>query len=112
MTWVVDTFLDLAIYIAGFISDAVYILVNTITYPFIFFFTQINNIFKLIYSAFTGLFNTIWDTFNILYEFTTNLFTSIFPSLWTTLILLGLTIVFCLRLYYFIKDISILGNKI
>ena len=112
MVWLIDTLEDLGKSIATYISEALEALINALIHPFIYLITWIGNIIKLIFDAFTNLFSTIWNTFNILYDFTSNIFSQLFPCVWTTIILLGITIIFLLRLYYFIKDISILGNKI
>jgi phage-related protein len=112
MVWLIDNFEDLGKSIATYISEALEALINALIHPVIYLITWLGNIVKLIFDAFTNLFNTIWNTFNILYDFTSNIFTQLFPNVWTTIILLGISILFLLRLYYFIKDISILGNKI
>ena len=112
MNWLIDNLLDLALSIAEYISQAVYTLVQCIFYPIELIFCWIGNILKLIINSFIGLFDSLWNIFDMLYIFSSNTLNSLFPNIWTTIILLGLTIVFLLRLYYFIKDISILGNKI
>ena len=108
----IENFGDLANAIALYISEALEALINAFIHPIIYLVTWLGNIVKLIFDAFVNLFSTIWNTFDILYNFTSNIFTGLFPNIWTTIILLGITIIFLLRLYYFIKDISILGNKI
>jgi hypothetical protein len=34
------------------------------------------------------------------------------PYIWLTIILIGFSVVFILRIYWFLKDVSILGNKV
>lgn len=112
MAWLIDNFEDLAKSIALYISEGIEALINAFIHPVIYLITWLGNIVKLIFNAFINLFSTIWNTFDILYNFVSNILTGLFPNIWTTIILLGITIVFLLRLYFFIKDISILGTKI
>lgn len=112
MVWLVDSLKDLALSISKYISQAVETLANLIIHPVLYIGVWISNIIKLIFNAIIGLINTIWNTFDILYTYITNILIAMIPNAWTTIILLGLTIVFLLRIYYFLKDVSILGNKI
>lgn len=112
MVWVIENLKDLSISIAVYISQAVESLVNALTHPFIYSVIWMENIIKIIINSIIGMLNSIWNTFDILYIFLTNLLVSLLPNAWTTIILIGVSIVFLLRLYYFIKDVSILGNKI
>lgn len=112
MVWLIDELVDLALSIAEYLTQGIYTLVYCILYPIQVLFYWIGNTLKLILNTFVAFFATIWNTFNIMYDFLSNTLTSLFPNVWTTIILLGLTIVFLLRIYYFVKDISILGNKI
>lgn len=112
MVFLIDNLVDLALAIGEYISQAIEILINAIIHPFKYIIIWLGNIVKLIFDTFVALFNTLWNTFDIMYNFISNLLTGFFPNIWTTIILIGITIVFLLRIYYFIKDISILGNKI
>lgn len=112
MVFLIEKLVDLALAIAEYIGQAVKTLVNCLLYPFQCIFTGLINIVLIIIDVFKSLIITMWDTFDIIYDFIYNLFTDLFPNIWITLVLLGLTIVFLLRIYHFIKDISIVGNKI
>lgn len=112
MVFYIEYLVDLAIAIGEYITQAIYTLIYCILYPFQCICTGFLNVITLIIDTFINLISTMWNTFNILYDYIYNLFTSLFPNIWITLVLLGVTIVFLLRIYYFIKDISILGFKI
>lgn len=76
----------------------------------------------LIISLFGGLMLCVTDLFGMITDIIalggsiigliTNTIGALFPSVWTTLIILGVTLVILLRIYSFLKDISILGFKI
>jgi hypothetical protein len=59
-----------------------------------------------------GLMNAIIDVGNSLSGMFTQTFTGVFPSAWVAILGTILTINIALRVYYFAKDISILGFKI
>lgn len=103
MVWLIDDLKDLALSIAEYISQAIYTLVYCILYPFQVFFYWMGNILKLIFETFITFFETLWNTFNITYNFISDTLISLFPNVWTTIILLGVSITFLLRLYYFIR---------
>jgi hypothetical protein len=112
MGWIIESLRDLGVSIAEYITQGIYTLIYCILYPIQILFYWIGNTLKLILNTFVAFFTTMWNTFNIMYDYLSNTLTSLFPNVWTTIILIGLTIVFLLRIYYFVKDISILGNKI
>lgn len=112
MVFIIEELVHLALAISEYISQAVQTIINCFLYPFQCIFTWIKNIITLIIDSFTSLISTIWNTFDIIYDYIYNLLTLLFPNIWVTLILLGVTIVFLLRIYHFLKDIHILGNSI
>lgn len=94
------------------LGDLLYNLVYLVLYPAIRIFNMLLNAvisaldeLRLLYHSIIGLgytvSNLIINTFGVL-----------FPATWTTLILLGVVIVVVLRVYFFVKDISIAGFKI
>lgn len=94
--------------LGSLLFNAVYMLL----YPFIsfvnIFITAVVrsfNEFLLLYNSLSGL---MWNITNLITS-TLGLF---FDDAWTSLILLGISIVFILRIYSFVKDISIFGNKL
>lgn len=112
MVWLIDDLLNLALSISTYISQALYTLVNCVLYPIQLIFSWIGNIINIVITAVTSLISSITATFGILYNFISNVFTDMMPALWLLIILLGLTIVFLLRIYHFLKDVHILGNSI
>jgi len=65
-----------------------------------------------IIGSLAGVMNAIIDVGNSLTGMFTNTFTGVFPSAWVAILGTILTINIALRVYYFAKDISILGFKI
>ena len=108
----IESFLDLALSIAEYISQGVYSVVSCLFYPVQVLLYWIDNIMKLVWNIFVELLSSWWCIFDIMYSYVSTSIVSFIPSMWSVIILLGLSIVFTLRLYYFIKDISILGFKI
>lgn len=95
-----------------YLGDLLYNIVTAIFYIpmklillIISIINHIINVFIELYIALTGLITNV-------YNYISNLFTGILPYSWITLILLGFLLVGILRIYHFIKDISIFGNKI
>lgn len=86
--------------------------VNALLYPLNSFFSMIWGWISLILNAVLGLYHSIILFFNSITSFITSISSIMFPGTWGTLILIGLSIVFLLRLYYFLKDVEIMGFKI
>jgi len=112
MVWIIENLQNLALSISEYITQAIYTLVHCLFYPFQLILSWIDKISKLIINTLVSFIGVLWDSFHIVYDFVTNMFIGMLPSLWITLILLAITIIFTLRLYHFIKDISIAGFKI
>lgn len=87
-------------------------LLNALLYPFYSVLHMIWGWIVIIISAITGLYNAIMGLFSILVSFITSVSDIMFPGQWGTFIVIGLTIVFALRVYYFLKDVSIGGFKL
>ena len=112
MTFIIDELVDLMHGILTALSQAVETLINCIFYPFQVIFTWIGNIAKLIFDTVINFFSSLWGLFDLMYSFLSNNFLSFLPLVWVSIILVGVTIVFLLRLYFFLKDVSIAGFKI
>jgi hypothetical protein len=87
-------------------------LLFALLYPFQVIVEHLRNILDIVIDAFYGLVITFQAFFDAVYFLVSGILTSLFPSTWSALILLMLSIVFLLRLYWFLKDVSILGNKV
>ena len=112
MAWIIDSFLGLAQAISSFISQAIEILINCLFYPFERVLYWLGAIINLFIECFVGIISSLWNIYTILYDFLSSILVSIMPYTLTVIILTGITIVFLFRIYHFIKDVSILGNKI
>jgi len=66
---------------------------------------QIWNAFVALYQAFYGLIMSVIDLF-------TDFLGALFPSAWVALMVIMALIVFVLRIYHFLKDVSLWGFKI
>ena len=112
MVWLIDNLRDLGVSIAAYISDAVIAILMGLWYPFGLILSWIDYVVTYVYSAFVGLISALGVSSSLIYSFLSSSLTSLFPSSWVVVLLLGVSIVVVLRLYFFIKDISIAGFKI
>lgn len=108
----IDNLLELALSIGEFISQGAYAIVICLFYPLQVSFYWITSILGAMWNPFIDFFGAFAVINSTLFNHVTSSITSMLPSAWTLIIILGLTIVFTLRLYYFVKDISILGFKV
>lgn len=106
MSWSIDNLLEHAQAISSFISQAVETLIDCLFYPFQRFFYWLSAITDIIINAINGVFDSLWNIFNIIYNFIADILTNIFPYSTLILVLTGLTIMFLLKIYYFIR-----GNR-
>lgn len=112
MGWLINELLDLALVICIYISQAIEVLVDCLFYPLERIFYWLSAILNLIIECITGIINSLWNIFTIIYDFIGCIFSAILPYTLFLIIATGLTIVFLFRIYHFIKEIEILGNKI
>lgn len=112
MSWVVDSFLGLAQAISSFISQGIETLIDCLFYPVQRIFYWLSTITDIIINSIMGIINSFWDMFTILYNFISGIISDMLPYTFTVIILLGLTIMFLLRLHKFLKEVSIMGNKV
>ncbi|SFM90783.1 hypothetical protein [Methanolobus profundi] len=91
-----------------FLSELLYALL----YPLEVIFRHLTNIIQIIIGAFVGLISSLFTFFNSVYSMISTFVSLWMPSVWIILILIMLGIAFVLRIYWFLKDIEILGNKI
>jgi hypothetical protein len=87
-------------------------LLYALLYPFQVIVEHLRNVLDIVIDAFYGLVTTFLAFFDAVYFLISGIITSWFPSMWLIPIFLMLSIVFVLRLYWFLKDVSILGNKV
>ena len=81
-------------------------------YPFQAFIELLLYWSNYVLNIFITFINSILGLFDQVTYFISNFMYNIIPSLWLVLVLLGFSIVIILRVYHFIKDISIAGFKI
>lgn len=112
MVWLIDNLCDLGLAIASYISQAVQLLLSALFYPVQLVFYWVGHIVNSMYLSFVGLVSAFYSTFSMFYDFLVNHLFLFFPSAWTFIIMIGFTLVFLLRIYSFVKDISIAGFKI
>ncbi|WP_406656161.1 hypothetical protein V7O62_09890 [Methanolobus sp. ZRKC2] len=87
-------------------------IINFLLYILQTIIDQILKLINAIISPFVGLLGSITALFDSVYSFVSSLFSLFLPSLWVAIMLLMLFIVVILRIYSFVKDISIGGFKI
>jgi hypothetical protein len=87
-------------------------LIDIIFYP-VWRFSQIPiGLIGHIVNTFTSFFNHIKQVIGIATDTIINVFTVVFYNAWVTVIGLGIGIVVCLRVYWFIKDLEVFGTKV
>lgn len=99
-------------WLRDYLGDLLSYLLFGLLHPFYalsdFFNTVITNVWTSLhglYSALVGLFTTVIDLVS-------SMLSGSIPYIWLTIILIGFSVVFILRIYWFLKDVSILGNKV
>lgn len=96
---------------ADLLEQFLSILLNSLLYPFERFFSMLLHWIMVIVNPFIVFIQAIYGIFYSLYSFF-DAFYGMFPEPYGSIFLLILTIVVSLRIYHFLKDISILGNKV
>lgn len=94
------------------IVDGFFTLIYAVFYPVQCLLSMFLGWINIIYTAFVDLVTAFTALFNTVYSFISTISTMLFPGTWGTLILIGFMIVFSLRVYHYLKDISIAGFKI
>lgn len=94
------------------ISDAVSVIVNAVTYPFLKLFEIFQSFIVNIWDSLHSLVVNLVDLFALVTGFVYDFFVGIFPSTWTALFMASLTLVIALRIYYFLKGVSIAGFSV
>lgn len=103
MSWLIDSFLELAQAISSFISQAIETLIDCLFYPIEKIFYWLSAITNIIINSIKGIISSLWDMFTILYDFISNIISDMMPYTLVLIILTGLTIMFLLKIYYFIR---------
>lgn len=96
----------------GYFADLIEALINAILYPIQVIFSMFWHWISILVDSVVSVYTSILTLFNTTYSFLWNISTTLFPGTWGILILIGFTIVVLLRVYYFVKDIEILGFKL
>jgi hypothetical protein len=94
------------------IFDGLINLVMVCFYPFIVVVSIIQTVFLVLWQTLAAFLNTLIEIPNMLIDLINALFIGTLPFNWLALISIQLFIVLGLRLYGFLKDVEILGNKI
>jgi hypothetical protein len=97
--------------IAYLLEQVLDIFLNALLYPLNSFFAMVGHWISVIIDPFVVLVGAMYGIFYSLYSFFTS-FYRMFPEPYGAIFLLILTMVVSLRVYHFLKDISILGNKV
>ena len=94
------------------IGDLFFYWISVVMYAPIRFFGVLIDLLNLMIASLTGFVNVIINSGNTIIQLVSNLWTGVFPGPWVALLLVIILVNIVLRVYYYIKDISILGNKI
>lgn len=98
--------------IAKLITDALGAIADIITYPIIAVAQAILEIISHIITPFVGLFANITDTGAYITTTIVSILSVMFDAAWMLLIITGVGFVVIVRIYHYVKDIEILGNKV
>lgn len=94
------------------LGDFLYQLVHIIFYPI---FKFVFDIFALLISTINELVGFVLSLMGLgltVVTFISDFLGLFFVDAWTTIIMMQISIIVCLRVYYFLKDVSIFGNKV
>jgi len=94
------------------LMDALYGMIYSIVSIPVGLITALFSGFMLCFGDLIGMITDITSLGATITGFVTNTIGLLFPSTWTLLLVLGIGIVITLRIYFFLKDISIAGFKI
>ncbi len=94
--------------LVGFIGT----LFQAVLYPFNAVLHMVWGWIMLIVNAVLALYSAFTNFFTSIIVFIQTISSVMFPGEWGTLIVIGLSIVFALRIYSFLKDVSIGGFKL
>jgi len=101
-------FEELINYLGSFL-DAIF---SMILFPIVKFFILIFVSVVTVYNAFVGFINAFYGLFTNIYGNIGSYISDVLPSPFVALLMLGISIAILQRIYFYVKDISILGNKI
>lgn len=87
-------------------------LVMVCFYPVVVIIATIETLFGTLWTPVAEFINVLIGIPNLLIDLLNSLFIGTLPPIWIGLIMAELFIVLGLRIYSFLKDIEILGNKI
>jgi len=83
-----------------------------VAYPIVLLISIVQNAFIALWTPLAGFVNALIGIPNLLIGILNALFVGTLPAIWIGLIMIELFIVLGLRIYSFLKDVEILGNKI
>lgn len=87
-------------------------LISYIFYPIITFFVDMYTAIIGAVNEVIGLITDIYSLGLTVINFVTGFLSLFLIDVWTTMIIIQITVIIILRVYYFIKDVSIMGNKV
>ena len=87
-------------------------LLAALLYPFQAFIEMVLYWVVYVLNLFSSFLSSLYGLFGQVSVFIAEFMLNLIPYFWLFLILLGFSIVFILRIYHYIKDISIAGFKI
>jgi hypothetical protein len=97
--------------ISGLLEQLINILLYAILYPLYLLFSMLVHWIMIIVDPFVLFIQALYGIFYSLFSFFVTLY-QMFPEPYGAIFSIILTVVVSLRVYSFLKDISILGNKV
>jgi hypothetical protein len=112
LTGTVQGSYDALVNIPNIIAEVVGSLLLSLVYPFVVALSVLQDLWNAVYGSFANLVNAILSIPNVVINLINVLFVGVLPSIWTAIFVSTITVVVALRVYSFLKDIEIVGNKI
>jgi len=107
-----DAVYNWIISLPGYFADLIEAIIYALFYPIQALFSMIWGWISILIDSVVSVYTSITTLFNTIYFFLSTVASILFPGTWGTLILIGFSIVVLLRIYYFLKDVSIAGFKL
>lgn len=107
-----DALYNWIIGLPGYFADLLAAIIHAILYPINALFQMVWGWITLIIDAIMSVYTAITGLFSTVTGFLTSVSSMLFPGTWGTMIMIGFSIVVLLRIYHFLKDVSIAGFKL
>lgn len=103
---------DFVISLPNVLADIAGALLLSAVYPLVVVISTVNYLWNMIYLVFANFINAVFSIPNSIITLVNILFVGVFPSVWVAILISTILVIASFRVYSFLKDIEIVGNKI